>query len=160
MGARVLPDSARPPAVRVSPERLDRSVQTDARAEPARPEDGTASGASSTETEVRRRLPPEIFDLPVEKMLQGYYTDAYFNHARDTLLADGRRPRVLMQVFQRNHAYLGGMDEAIAILKLCSWDGFEGLTVHALYDGDKAEPWETVMTIEGDYTNFAHLETL
>ena len=26
------------------------------------------------------------------------------------------------------------------------------LTVHALYDGDRIEPWETVMTIEGDYT--------
>ena len=114
----------------------------------------------NTTTETRRRLPPEIFDLPVEKMRKGYYTDAYFNHARETLLADGRRPRVLMQVFQRDRAYLGGMDEAIAILKLCAWEGFEGLTVHALYDGDKVEPWETVMTIEGDYTNFAHLETL
>ena len=107
----------------------------------------------------RRRLPPEIFDLPVEKMREGYYTDAYFNHARDTLESDGRHPRVVMQVFQRNRAYLGGMDEAIAILKLCSSD-WEGLTVHALYDGDFVEPWETVMTIEGDYTTFAHLETL
>ena len=34
------------------------------------------------------RLPPEVFDLPVEKMRAGYYTDAYFNHARDTLLED------------------------------------------------------------------------
>jgi nicotinate phosphoribosyltransferase len=37
------------------------------------------------------RLPPEIFDLPVEKMREGYYTDAYFNHTRATLLRDGRR---------------------------------------------------------------------
>ena len=107
----------------------------------------------------RRRLPPEIFDLPVEKMRSGYYTDAYFNHARSTLLADGRRPRVVMQAFQKKHAYLGGMDEAIAILKLCSHD-WESLTVHALFDGDRIEPWETVMTIEGDYTLFAQLETL
>ena len=106
-----------------------------------------------------RRLPPEIFDLPVEKMQAGYYTDAYFNHARDTLLADGRRPRVVMQVFQKNTSYLGGMDEAIAVLKLCSHD-WEALTVHALHDGDRIEPWETVMTIEGDYTLFAHLETV
>ena len=105
------------------------------------------------------RLPPEIFDLPVEKMREGYYTDAYFNHTRDTLLADGRRPRVVMQVFQRQRAMLGGVDEAIAILKLCSHD-WEPLTVHALRDGDRVEPWETVMTIEGDYTLFAHLETL
>jgi nicotinate phosphoribosyltransferase len=109
--------------------------------------------------QTKRRLPPEIFDLPVEKMRGGYYTDAYFNHARATLLQDGRRPRVVMQVFQKNAAYLGGMDEAIAILKLCSLD-WEALTVHALYDGDRAEPYETVMTIEGDYTLFAHLETL
>jgi hypothetical protein len=28
-----------------------------------------------------------------------------------------------MQVFQKNDAYLGGMDEAIAILKLCATTG-------------------------------------
>src|ERR1700704_2902448 len=91
-------------------------------------------------------------------MREGYYADAYFNHARATLLQDGRHPRVVMQLFQKRDAYLGGMDEAIAILKLCSHD-WDELTVHALYDGDRAEPWETVMTIEGDYTLFAHLET-
>jgi nicotinate phosphoribosyltransferase len=107
----------------------------------------------------RRRLPPEIFDLPVEKMREGYYTDAYFNHARATLLDDGKRPRVVMQVFQKHDSYLGGMDEAIAILKLCSED-WETLTVHALYDGDRISPYESVMTVEGDYTSFAHLETL
>src|SRR6266516_294151 len=106
-----------------------------------------------------RRLPPEIFDLPVEKMREGYYSDVYFNFARDTLLADGRRPRVVMQVFQKKHAVLGGMDEAIAILELCSHD-WDALTVHALYDGDEISPWETVMTIEGEYPLFAHLETI
>jgi nicotinate phosphoribosyltransferase len=107
----------------------------------------------------KKRLPPEIFELSVEKMREGYYTDAYFNHARATLLEDGRRPRVVMQVFQKHGAYLGGMDEAIAILKLCSED-WDELTVHALYDGDRVEPYESVMTIEGDYTTFAPLETL
>jgi nicotinate phosphoribosyltransferase len=106
----------------------------------------------------RRRLPPEIFDLPVEKMREGYYTDAYFNHTRSALLADERHPRVVMQVFQKKVAVLGGIDEAIAILKLAA-DDWDELTVHALYDGDRIEPWETVMTIEGDYTLFAHLET-
>ena len=28
------------------------------------------------------RLDPSVFDLPVEKMREGYYTDAYFNHTR------------------------------------------------------------------------------
>jgi nicotinate phosphoribosyltransferase len=106
----------------------------------------------------RERLPPEIFDLPVDKMRAGYYADAYFNYARATLEDDGRHPRVVMQVFQKHDSFLGGIDEAIAILKLCSLD-WEPLTVHALYEGDRIEPWETVMTIEGDYTLFAHLET-
>jgi nicotinate phosphoribosyltransferase len=109
-------------------------------------------------TRARKRLPPEIFDLPVEKMREGYYTDAYFNHSRAALLKDERHPRVVMQVFQKKNAFLGGMDEAIAILKLCSED-WDALTVHALCEGDRIEPFETVMTIEGDYTLFAHLET-
>jgi nicotinate phosphoribosyltransferase len=112
----------------------------------------------AVEQTTRERLPPEIFDLPVEKMREGYYADAYFNHARATLLQDERRPRVVLQIFQKKSAWLGGMDEAIAILKLCSYD-WDELTVHALHDGDRIEPWETVMTIEGDYTLFAHLET-
>src|SRR2546423_11379772 len=112
-----------------------------------------------TVTERARRLPPEVFDLPVEKMRGGYYTDAYFNPARDPLLEEGRPPHVAMQVSQKRHAYLGGMDEAIAILKLCSND-WDGLTIRALHDGDEIEPYEPVMTIEGDYTTFAHLETL
>ena len=65
----------------------------------------------------RDRLPPETFELPVEKIRAGYYTDAYFNFARDALLADDRHPLVLMQVFQKQDAVLGGMDEAIAVLE-------------------------------------------
>jgi nicotinate phosphoribosyltransferase len=107
----------------------------------------------------RQRLDPEVFELPVEKMRDGYYTDAYFNHSRSALLAAGRHPKVLMQVFQKKSALLGGMDEAVAILKLCS-HGWRELVVHALHDGDWIEPWETVLTIEGDYTLFAHLETV
>jgi nicotinate phosphoribosyltransferase len=110
-------------------------------------------------TSTHKRLDSAIFDLPVEKMRAGWYTDAYFNHARAALVEDGRHPNVVMQVFQKRNAYLGGMDEAIAILKLCA-DTFADLTVHALYDGDSIEPHETVMTIEGDYTAFAHLETV
>jgi nicotinate phosphoribosyltransferase len=64
-----------------------------------------------------------------------------------------------MQVFGKAQAYLGGIDEAIAILKLCS-DRWDELVVHALYDGDPIEPWETVLLIEGPYDAFAVLETL
>jgi len=76
---------------------------------------------------------------------------------------------VLMQVFQREESILGGVDEAIAVLKQCAghrgadgrWvPGFKDLEVRALHEGDPVSPWETVMTIEGDYALFAHLETV
>ena len=107
----------------------------------------------------RPRLNPDIFNLPVEKMRAGYYSDKYFVRTREILLAEGYRPRVTMQVFGKVPAFLGGVDEAIAILKLCAIEWNE-LEVHALYDGDEVEPWETVLLIEGPYDAFAHLETL
>jgi nicotinate phosphoribosyltransferase len=107
----------------------------------------------------RERLPPETFQLPVERLRAGYYADAYFNFTKELLTERGRRPVVVMQVFQKRDALLGGIDEAIAVLKLGS-DDFDALTVHALHEGDAIEPFETVMTIEGDYALFAHLETV
>ena len=107
----------------------------------------------------KQRLDPEIFHLPVEKMREGYYSDKYFVRARDLLRRDKHRPRVTMQVFGKSHAYLGGIDEAIAILKLCA-EQWDELVVHALYDGDEIKPWESVLLIEGPYDAFAVLETL
>ncbi len=109
-----------------------------------------------------RRLDPGIFNLPVEKMRSGYYSDKYFVRAQEVLRADGFNPVITMQVFQKRRAYLGGIDEAIAILKLCLAEGFtfDDLDVSALREGDRIEPWETVMHITGPYAAFAHLETL
>jgi nicotinate phosphoribosyltransferase len=116
----------------------------------------------------RQRLSPETFRLPVERIREGYYSDAYFNFTKELLEAEGNCPRVTMQVFQKEHSILGGIDEAIAVLKLCSgqsseqgWqDGWDQLVVHALHEVDEVEPFETVMTIEGSYALFAHLETV
>ena len=62
-------------------------------------------------------MAPSVFRLPVEKIRDGYYSDAYFNLTKSLLEADGHHPRVLMQVFQREDSILGGVDEAIAVLK-------------------------------------------
>jgi nicotinate phosphoribosyltransferase len=107
----------------------------------------------------RTRLAPDVFRLPVERIREGWYTDAYFNFTRQLLQESGRHPRVTMQVFQKKTSVLGGIDEAIAVLKLCSGD-WDALEVHALHEGDEIAPLETVMTIEGDYSLFAHLETV
>ncbi len=117
----------------------------------------------------RVRLEPEVFRLPVQRLRAGYYSDAYFVYSKQLLEEVGHHPRVLMQVFQRQRSLLGGIDEAIAILKLASgrlgadgeWvSGWDQLEVHALFEGEPIAPWETVMTIEGDYSLFAHLETV
>ena len=68
----------------------------------------------------RERLSPDAFRLPVEKIREGYYSDVYFNYAKATLELEGHQPRVLMQVFQRKESILGGVDEAIAILRQCA----------------------------------------
>src|SRR3954466_16143058 len=101
----------------------------------------------------RTRLPPSVFRLPVEKIREGYYTDAYFNYTKQLLEEEDRHPRVTMQVFQKKESVLGGIDEAIAVLKLCSgreedggWrDGWDQLEVNALHEGDEVSPQETVM---------------
>jgi nicotinate phosphoribosyltransferase len=95
-------------------------------------------------------------------MRSGYYSDKYFVRAREVLRHHGMEPVVTMQVFQKRDAFVAGTDEAIAILKLCLSDGysFSDLEVLSLRDGDRADPWETVMHITGPYAAFAHLETL
>ena len=67
-------------------------------------------------------------------MRAGYYSDAYFTSTRELLETDGRHPRVLMQVFQRERSVLGGIDEALAMLKLCSG--------HAAADGGWEHGWD------------------
>ena len=119
-------------------------------------------------TQVSTRLDPSIFRLPVDRIRQGYYSDQYFVYTKSLLEAEGHHPHVVMQVFQKKESVLGGIDEAIAVLKLCSgreedgtWiPGWDDLEVHALREGDQIAPRETVMTIAGDYSLFAHLETV
>lgn len=126
------------------------------------------------------RAEPSVFQLPVEKIRSGYYSDAYFNRTKELLEADGYFPNVTMQVFQKQEAVVGGIDEAIAVLKQCAgqtfvrvdvagqgayidanWkNGWDELTVHALHEADPISPREPVMHIEGPYHLFAHLETV
>ncbi|MFA6563976.1 MAG: nicotinate phosphoribosyltransferase [Verrucomicrobiia bacterium] len=105
------------------------------------------------------RLDPRVFRLPVADIRRGFYTDAYFTRTRRILHRDARHPRVLMQVFTRGDGIVCGTDEAVAVLKLCA-DKPRALRIRALRDGALMRPRDTVMTIEGDYATFAHLETV
>ena len=107
----------------------------------------------------RRRVDPALFELPVDRIRAGEFSDVYFNRARAALQADGRRAHVTWQVTTKRAGWLGGIDEAVALLKLCS-DDVGALDIQALYEGDRVDAWDTVMQVEGEYTAFAHLETL
>jgi len=107
----------------------------------------------------KQRLDPSTFDIPQGLISAGRYTDKYFVRTRDVLLGDDHHPTVLMQVFQKGDVIVCGTDEAIAIIKRCA-DNPDQIRMMSLFDGDEAAPYETVMTIEGDYASFAHLETL
>ena len=106
-----------------------------------------------------KRLPSSVFKLPVRKIKAGWYSDKYFVRTKQVLKRDRNHSRILMQIFTRKPGYACGIDEAIAVLKLCA-DRPRRLKIKALFDGDKIRSMETVMTIEGDYSTFAHLETV
>ena len=60
-------------------------------------------------TTVTTRLDPEIFRLPVKRIRDGYYSDAYFVFTKHLLEDEGEHPRVLMQVFQKVDSVLGDL---------------------------------------------------
>jgi len=71
----------------------------------------------ATPRDSQGRIAPEVFELPVEKMKAGWYSDAYFNFTKELLEAQGHCPRVTMQVFQKEHSVLGGIDAALWDIK-------------------------------------------
>jgi len=109
---------------------------------------------------MKERLKQEVLRID-PRVKNGYYSDAYFNRTKQILEQDNYRPNLRMQVFQRNDdACLCGIDEAIGMLREALGEDFKKLKIMALHDGDIVNAWETVMTIEGDYSLFAHLETV
>lgn len=111
------------------------------------------------ESQKVKRPSRSLFDWNSKKIAEGFYTDKYFIRTRQVLLRDHHRPRVLMQVFAKKNALVCGIDEALAAIRAGA-QGPRSLRIRALCDGETIHPWETVMTIEGEYSRFAHLETI
>src|ERR1019366_1034103 len=80
----------------------------------------------ATQASARQRLDPEISRLPIERIRRGYYSDAYFVYTKQLLEAENHHPHVTMQVFQKSDSLLGGIDEALAVLRLCSGHDRDG----------------------------------
>ena len=107
----------------------------------------------------RKRLDAASFELPADELRRGVFSHATAAWARDVLVADERSPLVTVQFASEQAGLLGGIDEALAVFKV-SVDDWSQLTVHALYDGDRIEADETVMTVDGRFDQFAHLAPL
>ena len=96
---------------------------------------------------------------PLDRIRNGYYSDAYFVRTREILKHDNHNPYVMVQVFAKKRALFCGLREAEIILRECCLPK-TALKINALPDGTWFKPNETVMTIEGEYRSFAHLETV
>ncbi|MBI4970843.1 MAG: nicotinate phosphoribosyltransferase [Candidatus Omnitrophica bacterium] len=97
--------------------------------------------------------------FPIAELRRGYFTDSYFVKSREMLSGTGKRAHVLMQVFCKHSAVLCGVDETVALLRQC-FGSKNKVIVKSLRDGDMIKPWETVMTLEGNYSDIAIYETI
>lgn len=133
------------------------------------------------------RLPIDKFQIDKERMINGWYSDVYFRNITNILTTlskegytfkdeDIGNIEVEMQIFPRREPFciLGGIDEALAILKESTGynnkDGefvntYDDLEVLACEDGQKGyykgnpSRVDPIIKIRGRYRDFAHLET-
>ncbi|MFC4618292.1 nicotinate phosphoribosyltransferase [Camelliibacillus cellulosilyticus] len=105
-----------------------------------------------------KRLTNQTFKFD-NRVGEGWFSAVYF--LKSCEIANKYKPNniVTMQFFQKKHAVLCGTDEAIALVKSFAKNPKE-LEIYSLKDGDKIEPYETVLTITGPYQNFGFLEGL
>ncbi len=92
-----------------------------------------------------------------QRVGEGWFSAVYFLKTAQIAAKHLPNHRVTMQFFQKKQAVLCGIDEAVALLH-CFAKEPESLNISALHDGDFIEPYETVLTIEGEYDKFGYLE--
>ncbi len=90
------------------------------------------------------------------------HTDKYFLRSSEILRKENINPFVRYQVFIRNgYKVVDGIDESIAAIMKYSPEFKEnGGKIYALHDGDRYEPEETLMFIEGPVQDLIELETI
>jgi nicotinate phosphoribosyltransferase len=89
------------------------------------------------------------------------YADKYFLRTREILAAENINPWVRAQVFiRKGPGIVGGIDEAIDILRTYSPIEENDGRVYALRDGQEYKPNETLMIIEAPIQDIVALETM
>ncbi len=91
------------------------------------------------------------------RIAEGWFSAVYFLKTKEIVEEMVPDNIVTMQFFQREHGVICGTDEAIALIQSFAEDPM-ALEIYSLKDGDKMDPFETVMTITGSYQNFGFLE--
>lgn len=107
-----------------------------------------------------RRFPAAVFQFD-PRMREGWLSDRYFLRSAATLAHAGRDPVVTLQVFAKDAGVVAGLYEVARLLQTQLAEGYGpgALRVDTLLDGDRVEPWETVLHVHGPYRAFGHLET-
>lgn len=103
-----------------------------------------------------KRLTNQTFKFD-PRVKDGWFSAVYFLKTREIIEEFCPENEVVMQFFQRQNAVLCGTDEVIALIKEFATKP-EELEIYSLSDGDKVTPFETVLTIKGNYQNFGFLE--
>ena len=91
------------------------------------------------------------------RLEDGWFSAVYFLKTKQIAEEILPNNHVTMQFFQKDHAVLCGTDEVIALLHTFA-DQPETLEIKSLKDGDRIQPYETVLTISGSYQQFGYLE--
>lgn len=69
---------------------------------------------------IKERLPVKTFRIPYTEIRRGYRSAVYFWRTKKVMESQSEDVIVTMQFFQKKNSVVCGVDEAIAILRLCS----------------------------------------
>ncbi|SIS52344.1 nicotinate phosphoribosyltransferase [Salimicrobium flavidum] len=92
-----------------------------------------------------------------ERIGEGWFSAVYFLKTKKIVQNHVEDNEITIQFFQKNNAVLCGTDEAIALIHTFA-DNPESLDIHSLKDGDRVNPFESVLTVTGRYQDFGYLE--
>src|SRR5919202_630071 len=96
----------------------------------------------------RKRLDPTSFRIVPDQVRIAAEADGAVAVPKGVLTAEGRAPRITVQMAAERSGWVCGVDEVVALLKAGTSD-WGSLVVHALYDGDRVEAGGVALTIEG-----------
>lgn len=101
--------------------------------------------------------PPAEKFMPPAEVLSGETADVYFNRTIDILGQENLDPVAVMEVFPNRPGRLGGIEEALALLRAVLPEG--NREVRAVPDGTQVEAKEVVLRIKAPYRSYGLYET-